>query len=404
MSWEKDKLEKHAKVISGYAFKSNDFNNSGGTPVIKIKNIQKEHVEINDEYYVDNSFLGIDSRFHCIKDDILISLTGSHITLPNSVVGRVAKYQYDFISLLNQRAGKVLITNPSKLDNNFLYYFLCLQDTRITLAQFGRGGANQCNISPSNVESIDVILPPLPTQKKIASILSAYDDLIENNLKRIKLLEEAAQNIYKEWFVNFRFPGWENTKFDKETGLPVGWNYKTLGESCQLVMGQSPESEFYNEKGDGLPFHQGVTGYGQRFVKHSTYCIKQTRIANEGDILCSVRAPVGRLNISPDKIIIGRGLSAIRNKNGFQSYQFYQLKNHFFQEDMIGGGAIFNSVTKKDLESQQLIQPSKSIVTNFEQIIKPIDLQISNLDKQNQKLKEARDILLPRLMNQTIEV
>jgi len=207
MSWEKDKLEKHAKVISGYAFKSNDFNNSGGTPVIKIKNIQKEHVEINDEYYVDNSFLGIDSRFHCIKDDILISLTGSHITLPNSVVGRVAKYQYDFISLLNQRAGKVLITNPSKLDNNFLYYFLCLQDTRITLAQFGRGGANQCNISPSNVESIDVILPPLPTQKKIASILSAYDDLIENNLKRIKLLEEAAQNIYKEWFVNFRFPG-----------------------------------------------------------------------------------------------------------------------------------------------------------------------------------------------------
>ncbi|HPR32654.1 MAG TPA: restriction endonuclease subunit S [Prolixibacteraceae bacterium] len=404
MSWEKDKLEKHAKVISGYAFKSNDFNNSGGTPVIKIKNIQKEHVEINDEYYVDNSFLGIDSRFHCIKDDILISLTGSHITLPNSVVGRVAKYQYEFISLLNQRAGKVLITNPSKLDNNFLYYFLCLQDTRITLAQFGRGGANQCNISPSNVESIDVILPPLPTQKKIASILSAYDDLIENNLKRIKLLEEAAQNIYKEWFVNFRFPGWENTKFDKETGLPVGWNYKTLGESCQLVMGQSPESEFYNEKGDGLPFHQGVTGYGQRFVKHSTYCIKQTRIANEGDILCSVRAPVGRLNISPDKIIIGRGLSAIRNKNGFQSYQFYQLKNHFFQEDMIGGGAIFNSVTKKDLESQQLIQPSKSIVTNFEQIIKPIDLQISNLDKQNQKLKEARDILLPRLMNQTIEV
>lgn len=281
----------------------------------------------------------------------------------------------------------------------YIYYYLKL----LELEQYN-GAAAVPGLDRNVLHKIKCILPPLPIQKKIASILSAYDDLIENNLKRIKLLEEAAQNIYKEWFVNFRFPGWQNAKFDEETGLPEGWRITTIGESCHLVMGQSPQSEFYNEKGDGLPFHQGVTGYGQRFVKHSTYCTKQTRIANEGDILCSVRAPVGRLNISPEKIIIGRGLSAIRNKNGFQSFQFCQLKNHFFQEDMIGGGAIFNSVTKKDLESQKLVEPAKLIIAEFEKIVKPIDFQISNLDKQNQKLKEARDILLPRLMNQSIEV
>ena len=374
------------------------------TPVIKIKNIQKEKVEISDEYFLDESFLSINSKFHCVKDNVLISLTGSHITLPNSVVGRVAKYHYDFTSLLNQRGGKIVVTDENKLVNNYLYYYLCQHEVRTTLALFGRGGANQVNISPSNVESIKIDLPPLKTQKRIADILSAYDDLIENNLKRIKLLEQAAQNIYKEWFVNLRFPGHQKTPINEETGLPEGWKKKMLKDLCHLTMGQSPKSEHYNLENEGLPFHQGVTGYGDRFVTHSTYCKKITRIAEEGDILCSVRAPVGRLNISPSKLIIGRGLSAIRNKNGFQSFQFCQLKNHFYQEDMIGGGAIFNSVTKKVLEEQKLLSPDIKTQEGFEKIVIPLDNQIVNLDAQNQKLKAARDILLPRLMNRTIEV
>lgn len=309
----------------------------------------------------------------------------------------------DEASFVNQAVNAV-IPNQNLYDPYFIFYALKNILHKVKSADTGASSGRE-NVSKSNFCSLTLNVPlDIEEQRRIANKLSSLDDLIENNLKRIKLLEEAAQNIYKEWFVNFRFPGWENTKFDKESGLPEGWNYKTLGESCHLVMGQSPESEFYNEKGDGLPFHQGVTGYGQRFVSHSTFCTKQTRIANEGDILCSVRAPVGRLNISPEKIIIGRGLSAIRNKNGFQSFQFYQLKNHFYQEDMIGGGAIFNSVTKKELESQVLLEPSKSAIEKFEYIVKPIDLQIYNLDNQNQKLKEARDILLPRLMNRTINV
>lgn len=207
--------------------------------------------------------------------------------------------------------------------------------------------------------------------------------------------------------MEMRFPGYETVNWtEDEQGrkLPEGWEYVPLIDVCELTMGQSPKSEFYNNNNDGLPFHQGVTGYGFRYVVDSKYCTMPTRIANEGDILCSVRAPVGRLNITMNKIIIGRGLSAIRNRQGFQSFQFYQLKSHFYQEDMIGGGAIFNSVTKKVLSKQTLLRPSQELLISFEKVGKQIDEQIQNLSIQNQVLREARDILLPRLMNQTIEV
>ena len=293
------------------------------------------------------------------------------------------------------------IADEEKSDVRFIKYFFDVWKERM---QRISQGATQDNLSLEKLLTFEVPTPPLKTQKRIADILSAYDDLIENNLKRIKLLEQAAQNIYKEWFVHMRFPGHEDAVMDEETGLPEGWEEKMLKELCDLTMGQSPKSEFYNSKNEGLPFHQGVTGYGKRFVTHTTYCTKETRIAKMGDILCSVRAPVGRLNISPSKLIIGRGLSAIRNKKGFQSFQFYQLKNHFHKEDMIGGGAIFNSVTKKVLEEQKLLSPNLELLENFEIIVVSIDDQIINLDRQNQKLKAARDILLPRLMNRTIEV
>ncbi len=173
---------------------------------------------------------------------------------------------------------------------------------------------------------------------------------------------------------------------------------------ADLTMGQSPESEYYNEDRSGLPFHQGVTNFGIRFPENKVYCAKITRIANEGDILFSVRAPVGRMNISLEKIIIGRGLAAIRAKHNYQGFLYYHLKNYFFKEDMIGSGVIFASVTKAGLENVQLIKPKDSILAIFLDKTISIDEQIKILFRQNQKLKQARDILLPKLMNGEIEV
>lgn len=300
----------------------------------------------------------------------------------------------------------ILRPDPKIVDSIFLQYMLRSPDTKKNMENYVSGAAIP-RIVLKDFKSMSVFIPPLPTQRRIASILSAYDDLIENNLKRIKLLEEAAQNFYREWFVEMRLPGHDKVKWvEDEEGrrLPEGWAFQALESLCYLTMGQSPKSEYYNEEQRGLPFHQGVTGYGLRFVKNKTYCTVETRIARPYDILCSVRAPVGRLNITLDKMILGRGLSAIRNKHGFQSFQYYQLKAHFYQEDMIGGGAIFNSVTKKVLAGQLLLSPSRPVIELFESVVHPMDKQIEAIYKQTELCKEARDILLPRLMNQEIKL
>lgn len=260
----------------------------------------------------------------------------------------------------------------------------------------------QAGIRGSDLKKLLVPLPPIETQKKMSSVLYTYDDLIENNRRRIQLLEESARLLYREWFAHLRFPGHEHVKING--GVPEGWEKKRLVDSANLVMGQSPKSEYYNEEGEGLPFHQGVTNFGDRFVNHKIYCTVKTRLANQADILCSVRAPVGRLNITLDQIVVGRGLSAIRSKSGYQSFLYYQLKNHFFKENMIGSGAIFAAVTKKDMENQELLCPTEDLIKDFEETSIPIDKQIKILNIQNNKLREARDLLLPRLMNGEITV
>jgi len=269
------------------------------------------------------------------------------------------------------------------------------------LDQYDVGNSNP-TLNRNHIHRLQITIPERWIQEKTAAILSAYDDLIEKNRRRIQLLEQAARLLYKEWFVHFRFPGHEHVKI--KDGVPEGWGLKPLIEVAHLTMGQSPKSEFYNDVGDGLPFHQGVTNYGDRFVTHKTYSTKITRLAEVGDILCSVRAPVGRLNYTLDKMILGRGLCAISSKFGIQSSLFYQLKNYFFKEDIIGSGAIYTAVTKKDMENLELLSPSTNNIRSFEEVSIPIDKQIQNLSEQNQKLVQARDLLLPRLMNGAVEV
>lgn len=287
--------------------------------------------------------------------------------------------------------------NQNETDLRFLYYLLKCLPLESLNSDAAVPGLNR-----NHAYSLKVRIPIFSVQQKIASLLSAYDDLIENNNRRIRLLEESARLLYQEWFVRLRFPGYEHTRIVER--VPDGWEKKTLEELADVRMGQSPESKFYNSNGEGLPFHQGVSDFGERFVTSSVYSTALNRIAEAGDILCSVRAPVGRLNITIDKIVIGRGVAALRSKTGHQSFLYYQLKNHFFKEDMIGGGAIFASVTKKDLLAQAMLTPKDSFIRSFEDTSVNIDIQVQNLFLQNQKLKAARDLLLPRLISGEIQV
>lgn len=268
------------------------------------------------------------------------------------------------------------------------------------------GGAAQPQANARVLTSFPLSLPPLPVQRKIAAILSVYDDLIENNTHRIQILEEMAQNIYQEWFVKFRFPEYEDVKMiDSELGsIPEGWDVSTLGDMCHIVMGQSPKSEFYNTNGDGLPFHQGVTDFSTLFPTDRIYCTVQNRVAEKGDILFSVRAPVGRINIANKRIVIGRGLSAIRSQSGQQWFVFHQLKEKFREEDTMGGGTVFNAVTKQDMHRIKVIVPQQSMLKQFEEVVRPVFSQLETLTDTNDNLRRTRAMLLPKLISGELDV
>jgi type I restriction enzyme S subunit len=305
-------------------------------------------------------------------------------------------------SATNQQINSIVV-NPSKYDPYFVYYLL---RTKTAVLQSIAGGVATPIVKKSTFAGINVCVPPLPTQQKIAAVLRPYDKLIENNTRRIEILEEMAQIIYRQWFVEFQFPGHEQVKMvESELGLiPQGWEVKRLGEMCHVIMGQSPKSEFYNETGEGLPFHQGVRDFGKRFPTDRVYCTVQNRIAEAGDILFSVRAPVGRINIAHKKIVIGRGLSAIRSKRGNQAFLFQQLKERFQEEDTMGGGTIFSGIRKDDLLGIPLLSPGESVIDQFEEIVNPIFSQLVNLAMKNINLRQTRDLLLPKLISGELDV
>ena len=365
----------------------------GGYPLIRTPNIGKGRLlldgvhRVSEEVYQSRISRGIPS-----KNDLILAR--------EAPIGNVAIIKNEGRICLGQRT---VLLRPDKncVNPDFLMYYLISPEQQGKLIG-SSNGATVNHLNMVNIRNLDVNIPCLKVQSRIASILSAYDDLIENNQKQIKLLEEAAQRLYKEWFVDLRFPGHEDVEI--VDGLPVGWEEKRLDEVAYIIMGQSPKSEFYNNEFDGLPFHQGVGTYGNRYVKDDIYSSVQTKVAEAGSILFSVRAPVGRLNITKNKIIIGRGLSAMNHKQGYQSYLFYLLKERFFKEDLMGNGSVYASISKDELCSIKFVVPNKEIVKFFNEITKDIDYKILMIDEQIRSLKEARDRLLPKLMSGEVEV
>jgi len=311
-------------------------------------------------------------------------------------IGKICVTKED--SFTNQQINSIIV-DEEKNDFRYVYYLLKFYTNHIKAIATG---AATPIVNKERFSNVEVSVHKLDKQKRIADILSAYDDLIENNQKQIRLQEEAAMLLYKEWFVNLRFPGYENTKI--VDGVPDGWSRKKLIDIADITMGQSPKSEYYNDRQQGLPFHQGVTNYGYRFVIDETYSTSYTRIAEAGSVLFSVRAPVGRMNITKNKIVIGRGLAAINHREGLQSFLFYMLKNRFYKDDLIGNGAIYASITKAVLHSQEFLIPCDNLANEFNSVAKSIDQQITNVDRQIILLQQARDKLLPKLMNGDIEV
>ncbi|MCX6789574.1 MAG: restriction endonuclease subunit S [Candidatus Gribaldobacteria bacterium] len=289
----------------------------------------------------------------------------------------------------------------SNCDNSYLFYLIASPDF-ISKASGAGNGTKMPRAGWKVVKDFVFDVPDVAIQTRIAGVLSAYDDLIENNEKRIKTLEQIAQLLYTEWFVKFEFPGHEKSKLiDSHTPygpIPEGWEVKKLEDIANLIMGQSPTSDNYNFEKLGLPFHQGVADFGHKYPIDRVYSNAGNKYTENNDLLFSVRAPVGRMNIANKKIILGRGLCAIRHKQALQSLLFLMFASKFTEKDMIGNGAIYKSVNRAELENIKFVYPTEKIALEFENIVSKYFDEMQKLTILNQTLSQTRDLLIPQLV------
>lgn len=277
-------------------------------------------------------------------------------------------------------------------------------------------GSIQDNINIDMLTALNFKIPKKPIQDLIVELLSAIDYKIELNNDINTELENLAKTIYNYWFVQFDFPNEESKPYKTCGGemewneelkreIPKGWTKGKLSEVANITMGQSPEGSSYNEDGEGMVFYQGSTDFNFRFPEIRMYTTEPTRFAKEEDILLSVRAPVGTINVANEDCCIGRGLAALNSKNGTHSYLLYLMfyfKSIFDIQNRTG--TTFGSIDKDTLYDLSFPKPLIELQKRFQEIVGKYDAMILSRSRENQELIKLRDFLLPMLMNGQVKV
>lgn len=284
----------------------------------------------------------------------------------------------------------VIDVDSSKANADYIYFWLTQKSITDKLQAIAEQSVSTYpSIKPSDIEELEIELPPLSTQEKIANLLLSLTKKIENNMELNDNLEQQAISIYNELIIN--------NQEDNRIGH--------LCDIAKIEMGQSPSGLSYNEVGTGEVFYQGRTDFGNRFPSRRLFTTEPKKMAEEGDILLSVRAPVGDLNIATEKCCIGRGLASIRSKNKMSSFLLYTMLNAKKQLDVFNNeGTVFGSVNKDALNNLEITIPSQETISKFEELVSPIDHYIWNNDMESIRLKEMRDSLLPKLLTGEIEI
>ena len=327
-----------------------------------------------------------------------------------ATAGNVALIQKGEKVCLGQRT--VLIRpNKSLVDPAYLTYLLLAPKQQYNLLGTANG-ATVAHVNLPTIRNLKLELPDLEVQHRIATILSRYDSLIENYQKQIKLLEEAAQRLYKEWFVELRFPGYDSTKI--VDGVPEGWERKKAIDFFEMSIGKTPpraEKQWFTDGKVGVPW------VSISDMKDVTYLLQTSegltkeacekhnvRIVDEGTVLLSFKLTVGRVSIAGMNVCTNEAIAHF-NKNGddWREYTLLYLRNYNF--DTLGNtSGISKAVNSTIVKNMPFLMPSGKVLDAFSNVAKPLFQKIKNLSFQIRLLTEARDRLLPKLMGGEIEV
>ncbi|WP_295360975.1 restriction endonuclease subunit S [uncultured Pseudoramibacter sp.] len=350
---------------------------NGDIPWLSVKDFNNDYRYVyKTEKTITQAGLENSSTKLLKRNDSIISARGT--------VGEMA--MIPFPMAFNQSCyglrAKEEITDPI-----YLYYLI---KYNVFVLKKNSHGSVFDTITRDTFDSIEVELPTLEKQKRVASILKDIDDNIELNNEINKNLQAQAQAIYTHLIIDEADESWHS-------GL--------LSDIATITMGQSPKGDTYNENGTGTVFFQGRAEFGFRFPTRRLYTTDPKRMAQDNDVLMSVRAPVGDLNVAFEDCCIGRGLGAIHSKDNHQSFVFYTMLALRDQLDIFNGeGTVFGSINRDALNSMPIRIPPREVIDKFENIVSPMDAVIRNNYEESCRLQDIRDSLLPRLMSGEIDI
>lgn len=375
---------------------------NSGCRLVTSKHIKKGQINSEEGYFIsEKDFKKINERSLVEQWDVLMSMIGT--------IGEAAivKEQPDY-AIKNVALFKCGDEHKAK----WLYYYLCSPSGRGQL--FGnQKGASQQFVSLTQLRNLQIPLLDDSIMKKITNILSKYDDLIENNQKQIKLLEEAAMRLYKEWFVNLRFPGYEITK--TVDGLPEGWEKSCIEDVCQTVGGGTPSTKvpyYYNNGTIPWVTPTDITRNDCLVLLDTDKKITEEGLARSSakmlppeTILMTSRASVGFFGISEQEVCTNQGfISCIPHDNNMMMYLLLNLMNRKDEIRQKAGGSTYLEINKATFRKFVILKPKDSILVEFQNTTYPMFKRIRSLKKQCDLLQQARDKLLPKLMSGELEV
>ncbi|GMQ49699.1 restriction endonuclease subunit S [Vibrio sp. 10N] len=407
------------EFVSGYAFKSKDFAESG-FPVIKIKNIQNKQVTLNgDNQFIPKSVITEKlNKFRLTHGDILIAMTGQ------GSVGRVGKLVLNdkrVTPYLNQRVGK-FVTHPNVLDKDYLYYVISTSAYESLLFAAG-SGSGQPNLSPAIIKGVEIPFPPVKVQESISKILRDLDEKIVTNVQMNQTLEQMAQAIFKSWFVDFdpvkaKMEGEQPVGMDaaiaslfpeklvesEEGMIPEGWSVEPLKNISRVINGRAYKNTEFKEEGTPIIRIQNLTGKGK--TVYSDMELPEDKLVEHGDLIFAWSATFGpHLWRGPKSIYHYHIWKMDVDETKFGKYLLYlhlaRLTDYLKNQ---GTGSIFTHLTKGIMESQKLVIPNESVVEAFSKVVTPLFAQIDSLHKENKILEQLRDTLLPKLLSGEIDL
>ena len=366
---------------------------NGTIPWLKTGEVKKGFIYDTEEKITENGLENSSTKL-IPANSVIVAMYGDGDTAGNVAINK--------IPLTTNQACCNFTLNPEQANYRFVYYYL--KGSYNNLINLKLGGSQQ-NLNAQSLKSFPINHPAVKTQKKIAAILSAYDELIENNQRRIALLEKMAEEIYREWFVRLRFPGREKVKFLR--GLPQGWRVAELSElasvnSSSVSRRGNPESILYvdissvstNRIDNVTPYASAdAPGRARRRVEH-------------GDVIWSSVRPANRayslIYEPPENLIVSTGFAVIRpNAATPFTFLFFAVTSNPFVDQMttVAKGAAYPATSFDDFEKAKLLVPSDDLLKNFHEKAAPMFRQKHLLQQQSERLRKTFDLLLPRLIS-----